>query len=240
MLFRNVCDPFDTAQDAHVACSRAARRNHPDRPEMTTMPFGGLHFIAFGDFAQHQPPNSRALFYGAANPDYTNVIQPPVFNKRPTDNYAHTTAVAGRRLWTEFGESIILYDQFRFGSDEDGQKLYDLVYKMTHCQRQDGAPLDQTDYMEMADIINGRTITSAELPGFLAKAPKALVLRHSVRAASTRMLVLHHAAANNSRAIAWRATDVGHTKGKTGKRLSNVVEQLLENVSDNDSPPAIR
>ena len=205
------------------------------------MPFGGLHFIAFGDFAQHQPPKSRSLFTGAANPDYTNPIQPATFNRQPTDTHAHATAVVGRRLWMEFGESIILHDQFRFGADEDGQALYDLVYKMTHNRHQDGKPLNRIDYADIADTINGRAITSEALPDFLKKAPKAMVLRHSVRPALTRLLVLHHAAASNSRAIAWRATDVGHMpKGGAGKRLSSMVEQLVENVSDNDRPPAVQ
>jgi hypothetical protein len=208
------------------------------------MDFGGLHFVAFGDFAQHQPIGGKALFHGASDPDYTDPLRVPVFGRRPptpAESHAHTTSVEGRRIWTEMKESVILYDQFRFGKDEDGQKLYQLVYMMTHGRRQDGTPLEQTDYVLIAETLNSCAITTEDLPGFLQLSPKCLILRHSVRAALTRMLALHHAAAAGSRAIAWRATDTSYMgKNKTGKKLSNVVETLLEDISTNGYPPAIQ
>lgn len=53
-----------------MALQLAVQRNYPDATDRFDMPFGGYHFIALGDFAQHLPPSGVSLFHGAADPEY--------------------------------------------------------------------------------------------------------------------------------------------------------------------------
>lgn len=209
---------------------------------MHDLPFGGLHYIAFGDFAQHQPPSGRALFFGASNPNYCNDLHPLVASRSKfTDSKTHPSNSAGRKLWVAFKESIILKQQHRFGNDDDGQALYDIVYKLTHARHSDGRPLTDDDIAQLADTLNNRAIAGSDLTHFLKRSPKAVVLRHSIRPTLTRLLVLHHGAAANSRVCSWRAIDTAYT-GKRGSAatISSTVLQLLESQADNDTPPAIQ
>ena len=210
---------------------------------MHKLPFGGLHFIAFGDFAQHQPPSGRALFFGASNPDYTTIIQPLLCRRdKSSDHRAHdANNIAGRKLWADFKESIILKEQHRFGADGDGQALYDLVYKLTHACHRDGSQLSDDDIAQLADSINGCAIATHDLPKFLKQAPKAVVLRHNIRPILTRILVLHHGAKASSRVCTWRAVDTAYTgKRGVGAPISDPVLELLKNLADNDTPPAVQ
>jgi hypothetical protein len=195
-------------QDIDTACRQASQTNHPDQAALHDAPFGGLHFMAFGDFAQHQPVKGRSLIYGASKPDYLSA--------RSYKQKGNLDAVAGRRLWTNFDECIILKEQHRFGSDADGQALYDIVRKLTCNRNGDGTELSYTDIADLADTINSRAISPADLPDFLKRAPKAVVLRHSIRPPLTKMLVLHHASMTNSRVCLWRAADRA-TSGGRGK-----------------------
>lgn len=192
-------------QDIDRACRQASQRNHPDLNHLHTSPFGGLHFVAFGDFAQHQPVKGRALFYGASKLGYLDGHSMEFIN-----------ATAGRRLWMDFEECVILKEQHRFGSDPDGKALYDIVCKLTHTRNVDGSLLTDGDISTLADTINNRAINPGNLPSFLKRAPKAVVLRHSIRPLLTKMLVLHHAAKANSRVCLWRASDRAFT-GRNGE-----------------------
>jgi len=53
-----------------LALQLAVQRNYPDATDRFDMPFGGYHFIALGDFAQHLPPSGVSLFHGAADSEY--------------------------------------------------------------------------------------------------------------------------------------------------------------------------
>lgn len=234
-------------QDIHTACCTAARRNFPEAPERWTQPFGGLHFIACGDFAQHQPVTGRSLFVGAADADYlaglsTIVLTDGKKRGRGDDYATNNKNIRGRALWVDFKYCIILKQQHRFGNDADGQALYDLVYRLTHSCRRDGTPLSDTDIANLADLLNSRAIAPADLPDFLRRRPKAIVLRHAVRPALTSLLVQHHAAAVNSRVICWRARDIGYNPDvkKSAIPLSAPILKILEQYSDNDTPPAIQ
>jgi len=130
-------------------------------------------------------------------------------------------------------------------------KLYDLIYKVTHCKHQlinGGKQLTYEDIEEMADLINNTTISDYDLPKFLALAPKAVVLRHNIRAMLVRVLVLHHAAKANTRAICWRAHDEGYVsssnpsdkKHSPKKELDPFIVNILENESDNDTIPPVQ
>jgi hypothetical protein len=185
-----------------------------------------LHYIAFGDFAQHQPVKGRALFYGASR----------------GDNYkGGVDAIAGRKLWVDFEYCVILKEQHRFGSDPDGQALYDIVHKLTHNKRLDGTPLSDDDIASLADALNNRAIRPSELPGFLKRGPKAVVLRHNIRPILTKILVLHHGAKNNTRVCLWRASDRAWTgKKRGGKPINHFVKVKLEMSANNETPPAVQ
>lgn len=212
------------------------------------MPFGGYHFIALGDFAQHLPPNGASLFHGASDFDYLTRDYPHALNKGISEK-TYMLNLAGRRLWISFDYSIVLKQQHRFALDADGMKLYDLIYKVTHCKHRienGGAKLTMSDVQSMADLINSTAISPADMPAFLALAPKAVVLRHNIRASLTRVLVLHHAAKANQRVITWRCVDQGYVAGSDTKKhdrkqeLDPFVLGLLENESDNDTMPAVQ
>lgn len=183
-------------QHVDMACRQASQRNHPDKLHLATQPFGGLHFVAFGDFAQHQPIKGKALYHGASKSDYLCGKVKDMID-----------AVKGRQLWVNFKACVILKEQHRFGKDKDGQALYNIVQKLTHSRNSDGSPLTDKDIAALADALNDRVINPADLPAFLQRGPKALVLRHSIRPALTKMLVLHHAALTQSRVCLWRASD---------------------------------
>lgn len=191
-----------------MACRQASQENHPSRSDLHTSPFGGLHFVAFGDFAQHQPVKGRALFYGASKPDYVSGCT--YKQKNLID------AVQGRQLWINFQHCIILKQQHRFGSDPDGQALYDIVRKLTHNRNADGSLLTDGDIANLADTINDRAISTVDLPKFLQRGPKAVVLRHSIRPALTKILVSHHASKSGHRVCLWRASDRASNGNKRG------------------------
>jgi len=154
-------------------------------------------------------------------------------------------------LWLDFTYCVFLKQQHRFANDPDGMQLYDLIYKVTHCKHQlinGGKDLTFEDIENMADLINNTTISNSDLPKFLALAPKAVVLRHNIRAMLVRVLVLHHAAKANTRAICWRSHDEGYVssddhndkKHSAKKELDPFVVEILENESDNDTMPAVQ
>ena len=143
------------------------------------------------------------MFYGASKSDY--------LSGRDYKQKGAIDAVYGRKLWTEFRECVILKEQHRFGDDADGQALYDIVRKLTHTRNVDGSLLSDDDIASLADTLNNRAISPTDLPGFLKRAPKAVVLRHSIRPVLTKILVLHHAGKANSRVCLWRASDRAST-----------------------------
>lgn len=182
---------------------------------------------------------------GAADIDYLAGLSSWKANRkrgRDDDYVAINKNIRGRALWVDFEHSIILKQQHRFGNDADGQALYDIVYQLTHICRQDGTPLTDSDIANLADLLNSRAIDPAALPDFLRRRPKAVVLRHAVRPALTSLLVQHHAAAVNSRVICWRARDIGYNPDvkKSAIPLSAPILKILEQYSDNDTPPAIQ
>lgn len=200
------------------------------------------------------------MFYGASKSDY--------LSGRDYKQKGAIDAVYGRKLWTEFRECVILKEQHRFGDDADGQALYDIVRKLTHTRNVDGSLLSDDDIASLADTLNNRAISPTDLPGFLKRAPKAVVLRHSIRPVLTKILVLHHAAKANSRVCLWRASDRASRgkKGKyhlvpldniircvyvsnlinyfyptgAGKPINSFVLQKIEKVADNETPPSIQ
>lgn len=177
-----------------------------------------MHIVALGDFAQHQPVKGRALFYGANKLDYLDC-----------HSLEYINATTGRRLWMSFEECVILKEQHRFGSDPDGKALYDIVCKLTHSRNVDGSLLTYEDVSTLADTINNQAINPANLPSFLERGPKAVVLRHSIRPLLTKMLVLHHAAKANSRVCLWRASDRAFD-GRNGEK--SIVLELHRSMSN--------
>ena len=178
-------------------------------------PFGGLHFVAFGDFAQHLPPSGPALFYGASSPNYYAVGNKHLFHgikvPKMTDNTFNDNVI-GRGIWLGFKTCVYLKEQHRFGNDADGLALYNLICKMTHNKNADGSPLDNDDIAAMADLINDCTVSDADMPAFLKSAPRCVVLRHSIRPLITRILAFFDAASKNERVVSWRSQDTEQVK----------------------------
>lgn len=105
----------------------------------------------------------------------------------------------------------------------------------------DGTPLTDDDIANLADALNDRAISPVDLPGFLKRGPKAVVLRHSIRPNLTKILVLHDAAKTNSRVCLWRASDrawIG--RKRTGKPINHFVQAKLEKTANNETPPAVQ
>lgn len=217
-------------QAINIACQRAARRNHPERPHLHTMPFGGLHFVAAGDFAQHPPVRACPLYTG-------------VKSTLETTSKGRDGGDAGRKLWSTFDTIVMLVKQHRFDmSNPSGRALYRIISQLTHCVHPDtNAPLSSSDVGELVDLVNSRAISSNDIAHFLTTKPRVLVLRHVVRPSLNRQLVIHHAASDNIRPIVWREIDVGHGRSSTGRRLSSIVASLIQNVpTKNDQIPSVQ
>lgn len=126
-----------------------------------------------------------------------------------------------------------LFYKFRIEIDfncfADGQALYEIVHKLTHNKRLDGTPLSDDDIASLADALNDRVISPSDLPDFLKRGPKAVVLRHSIRPILTKILVLHNAAKTNSRVCLWRASDrAWNGKKRAGKPINQYVKVILD------------
>ena len=238
-------------QDIDTACRHISHRLRPGNPANDTA-FGGLHFVATGDFAQHDPVKAKVLYHGAADPIYVPIQTSAPTKMEQSSSSARATAapttrvtpreVLGRQLWMQFDQCIVLKQQHRFDlSNPDGKELYDIVRQITTGKSLDGQPLTLEQVGTIADAINARAVSPQNMPSFLQLKPKALVLRHINRPPLTRTLVSHHASVNKTRALVWRARDSVAAGGKkAGKELSPQLMSMLESSSVHpDKLPAV-
>lgn len=242
-------------QDIDTACRRISHRLRPCNPANDTA-FGGLHFVATGDFAQHDPVKAKVLYHGAADDSYIPILNPTMQQASPSATAKHTGKTAramcpshvtsrevyGRQLWTQFDQCIVLKEQHRFDlSNPAGKKLYDIVQQLTTGKDLHGNLLTEAQVANIADVINACAVPPEDMPRFLQLKPKALVLRHVHRPLLTRTLVSHHASVNKTRAVVWRAQDCIVAGGsKTGKELSPALLSMLESSAVHpDKLPAI-
>ena len=214
--------PCNLRQDIHVACDTTTTRHG----KQSSRNFGGLHFVVFGDLSQHNPVKGTPLWH---------------IPKTTMDARKDLKNAQGRLLWTEFDNVVILEESFRFSKCESGRALRSMVSQLSTGRNADGS---EVDYNDLANAINDRAIQIKDVPEFLHKAPRALVLRHDARPQLTRSLVLHHAAKLGVRVTSWVSSDHGNvqsTRSSTStRRLSTEVLSFLENYSDNGLPATIQ
>lgn len=247
-------------QDIDTACRNIAARLRPGNPANDS-PFGGLHFVATGDFAQHDPVQARVLYHGSANTEYMStpmhtaaVPGQAAAASSTAASTQRTTAgresgnarvgvkdVAGRNLWLLFDQCIILQNCHRFNlSDPSGRALYELVCQITTGKDLQGQPLTRDAVAAIADTINDCAVPPSDMPAFLQCKPKALVLRHIHRPPLTRTLVSHHASVDKTRVLVWRAKDSIVSATKSGKELSPAILSMLESSAVHpDKLPAV-
>ena len=223
-------------QDIHQACINA-KQIHDGRKN--NAPFGGMHYVAFGDLAQHAPINGTPL--------WDTLVEKATRNaKRAKTVPSDDKDKQGRDLWLLFDKCIILEESFRFENSPDGIRLRELVQQLSTGFK-DAEWKDPVDYEELADVLNSTVIVKREeMKLFLQSAPKALVLRHEVRAATLKQLVLHHAAKHKTRVTCWRNVDMAAdpdkegVKSSFGKTPSDDVVRFLETHSCNELPSSIQ
>jgi hypothetical protein len=176
--------------------------------------------VAFGDLSQHNPVKGLALW------------------EDPKSGKISEKMIQGRQLWKQMDNCIILEKQYRFATTVAGEKLKRIVGELTTGRTSSG---EEVNYEDLADEINDRAIQPEDVEAFLAKAPKALVLRHDLRPSLTKNLILHHAALCSTRVTVWRTVDTGMVKGsKLGRLLSTDVLEYLEGSGDNDLPSTVQ
>ena len=196
-------------------------------------PFGNYHFVCAGDFAQHGPVKGLSLMSPVPN-------APP--NASDAEKRRTGKAAAGRDLWLSIDRVVILREQHRFNcSTPDGKTLHDVVHMLTHGTHPDhNHPLKEADIEDLADKLNSCAVTDDDMEAFLAKKPRACVLRHNVRPALNRFLVSNNSGHSGFRPIVWRQRDESTAKhGKSGKPLSSEVMSILAKRTPkaDDIPP---
>ena len=167
------------------------------------------------DFLQHQPIGESPLFSLA--------------NLSPKQFLMHQNSVArtGHKLWQTVDTVLLLNEQFRFSTATPGGKaLWDLVQQMwsTDPRWATDSKWAYDTAADMLEVINSRVVTASEMPAFLARCPKAIVLRNELKPALNRYLIQNHAQQLGQRIILWRARDTG----KNGRRLSQQVLHMLD------------
>ena len=83
--------PQFSSQDIDTACRHILHRLRPSNPANDTA-FGVLHFVATGEFAQHDPVKAKILYHRAADPIYMPIqtSTPNKMEQSPSVARAHT------------------------------------------------------------------------------------------------------------------------------------------------------
>ena len=188
----------------------------------------GYHIVMTGDFMQHQPVGEPPLFaYGdKTEKELLGLMAMAKSNPKVSK------AIQGHRLWQEVDTVVILKEQHRFSSaTEGGKKLWQLVQRMWDYQ-QDFTRQDATTLLE---AIQARVVKPTEVDAFLARCPRAIVLRNELSPALNERLALNHAYQTKQRLVVWRC----HDRHASGRKLSgDVLDQLdlLDPKSTNKMP----
>jgi hypothetical protein len=90
-------------------------------------------------------------------------------------------------------------------------------------------PLTEDDITTLAEQLNDTAVTCEDMPAFLARQPRACVLRHAVRPALNRFLASNNSGHAGYRPIVWRQRDEATAKhgSRHGKPLSSEVMSVL-------------
>ena len=189
-------------------------------PESARRFMGGYHFVTTLDFLQHNPIGGSPLFLFAGS--------------TPDQILAHKDALAiqGHRLWQQVDSAIILDQQHRFGTSTPGGKaLWDLVQLMwsTDPRWTTDTAWAHATATAMVDLIQSRVVKPNEMAAFMARSPKAIVLRNELKPDLNLHLAMNHAQQTGQRLVIWRCRD---TEAKTHRQLSEEVLKKLD-----QSPP---
>lgn len=201
------------------ACCNAAR----EHGRSASLPFGGFHIVCSGDFAQHQPPTGKALFYGAAR---VSAAQQQRWSEKEQ---------LGREAWKKFTSCIFLRTQHRFSTDtEDGRLLYNMVGTLSSEQQP-----SEEECRKLCDDLNARAVSQSQLNDMLrTKVPRVVLLRNSLRQPLNLQLAMHQAALAQKRLVMWRCVDTD----SSGAKLSPELLSTLDNVRSEgvDGIPAVQ
>jgi hypothetical protein len=185
----------------------------------------GYHFVTTLDFLQHQPIGGASLF-SLSNCSDNQLL-----------SFGESLPIQGQKLWKQIDSAIILTDQHRFNTSTPGGKaLWDLVQIMWSTDERwatDQAWARSTA-SSMLDIINSRVVKASEMPAFMARGPRAIVLRNEIKPALNLELAKNHARITNKRLFLWRSVDVeaGTQRLLSKAVLSTLDRQQPENTAD--------
>ena len=177
---------------------------------------GGYHFVGTLDFLQHQPIGGSSLFSLAG--------------KSPDQILAHKNSlcVRGHQLWQMVDQAILLKKQHRFGTATPGGKaLWDLVQLMWNPDpRWSSDPKwAHATATYMVELIQSKVVKPSDMAAFMARSPKAIVLRNEVKPSLNLHLAMNHAQQLGQRVIIWRCRDTEH---KSHRLISKAVLNLLD------------
>ena len=140
-------------------------------PESANRFMGGYHFVTTLDFLQHNPIGGSVLFlFAGATPDQILA-------------HKDSLSIKGHRLWQQVDSAIILDQQHRFGTSTPGGKaLWDLVQLMwsTDPRWSTDKTWAHATATRMVDLIQTRVVKPNEMDAFMARSPKAIVLRNEL------------------------------------------------------------
>ena len=138
---------------------------------------GGYHIVMTGDFLQHQPVGEKSLFsYGGFSSQALLRLQAQVPKNvaKPKAMGALAKSILGHNLWQLMDTVVILKEQHRFSNaTPGGRMLWDLVQRMWDFR----TAFTRQDALTLLEAIQARVVKESEMEAFLARSPRAIVLR---------------------------------------------------------------
>jgi hypothetical protein len=177
---------------------------------------GGYHIVFTGDFLQHQPIAAKPL-YSFADVDPMKIIK----------MYGSKKEAEGRMLWMMVDTVVLLKEQHRFSeATPGGKELYNMVRRMWDYSK----PFDTKDAFDLLDKLQRRVVKNEGMDAFLARIPRAIVLRNEVKPTLNITLAFNHACHIGQRVVFWRSMDRDFT---TFREFSKQVVDLLNRQESN-------
>ena len=174
MFLRIICTAI--TQDMNTATANLRKQHNPNHDVSSDILLAGYHAVFTFDWMQHEPTSGEPWYaMASASPDR-------LLSLAAGPSSQQNRKARGRLAWLKVDQAVIFQEQHRFSDNTPGgARLLRLVKILWAEHGPSEAELD-----EVLDTLQGCMVPEEAMPAFLARQPRAVVLRNKTKATLNR------------------------------------------------------